>query len=121
MVRFVQRQTGPAVTSINDLNDKKYTAPTSISVVAFIAANDEQSNAVYARLAQKWRRSFSFELTDDADLAEQARVKQPGMVVYKPFDERRSTHDADFGEQELETFLSTTTQPLWTRLSTIDT
>lgn len=118
-MRFVQRQSGPAVTSINDLNDKEYTVPTSISVVAFIAANDQQSNAVYARLAHKWRRHFSFELAGDADLAEQAQVTQPGVVIYKPFDDMRCTHDTDFGEQELERFLSTATLPLVSSMNPI--
>jgi len=63
-------------------------------------------------LADAQRDNYLFGTTNDAAVAEAEGVKQPSIILYKDFDEKKAIYDGQFEQEDLLTWIKTASTPL---------
>lgn len=106
------KQQLPAVSLLTSDNLEDFKTTDKVVVVAFIAADDKASNQTFTALAESLRDEYIFGASNDASLAKAEGVKQPGIVLYKDFDEGKATFDKAFDEDGISKFIKTASTPL---------
>lgn len=112
IVSYMTKQSMPAVTTITKDNLEEFSTSDKVVVVAYFAADDKTSNATFTKVADTLRDSYLFGATNDAALAKEAGVKQPGFVLYKTFDEGKNVFDGKFEEEAITKFVASSATPL---------
>jgi protein disulfide-isomerase A1 len=100
MISYMTKQGLPAVSDVTKDTLEEFKTADKVVLVAYFAADDKASNETFTSVANGLRDSFLFGATNDAKLAKAEGVKQPGLVLYKTFDDGKDvfaekTFDAD--------------------------
>jgi protein disulfide-isomerase A1 len=100
MISYMTKQALPAVSDVTKDTLEEFKTADKVVLVAYFAADDKASNETFTSVANGLRDSFLFGATSDASLAKAEGVKQPGLVLYKTFDDGKDvfaekTFDAD--------------------------
>jgi protein disulfide-isomerase A1 len=100
MISYMTKQGLPAVSDVTKATLEEFKTADKVVLVAYFAADDKASNETFTSVANGLRDSFLFGATSDAALAKAEGVKQPGLVLYKSFDDGKDvftekTFDAD--------------------------
>lgn len=106
------KQALPAVSIVDDKSLPDFKTADKVVLVGYFDAKDKASNETFASVAEGLRDSFLFGATSDAALAKAEGVKQPAIVLYKQFDEGKSTFDEKFAKDTIEKFINTASMPL---------
>jgi protein disulfide-isomerase A1 len=106
------KQTLPAVSVLTPETIEDFKTSDNVVLVAYYDAADKTSNDIFATVAETLRDNYLFGATNDAALAEAAGVKQPGIVLYKKFDEGKSPFTGKFEAEAIESFAKTASIPL---------
>jgi protein disulfide-isomerase A1 len=106
------KQQLPAVSLLTSGTLEEFKTTDKVVVVAYIAADDKTSNTTYTTLAESLRDEYIFGASNDAALAKVEGVKQPGIVLYKDFDEGKATFDKKFEDESIKSFIKTASTPL---------
>ena len=106
------KQALPAVSLVGKDTLEEFKTADKVVLVGFFDAKDTKSNTTFDGIAESMRDNFLFGATSDAELAEAEGVKQPGVVLYKQFDEGKVVFDGKFDTESLETFAKTMSVPL---------
>lgn len=113
IVSYMTKQAMPAVSELLTVDaHEDFKTADKVVLVGYFAADDKTSNATFTDAAEELRDSFLFGATSDAALAEAAGVKQPAVVLYKAFDEGKSTFDKKFTKEALTEFAKIASLPL---------
>jgi len=81
-------------------------------VVGFFAANDKKTNETFTAIANQLRDEYLFGAINDADAAKAEGVKQPGVVLYKSYDEGKDIYNGKINKDDVITFTKTSSTPL---------
>ena len=113
IISYMTKQAMPAVSLLESSTalDEFKTAD-KVVLVGFFGADDKASNATFGEVAEELRDSFLFGATSDADLAKAEGVKQPAIVLYKTFDEGKSTFEEKFDNEKINEFAKVASTPL---------
>lgn len=113
IVSYMTKQAMPAVSLLSSSSalDEFKTAD-KVVLVGFFGADDKTSNSTFGEIAEELRDSFLFGATSDAELAKAEGVKQPAIVLYKTFDEGKSTFEEKFDKEKINQFAKTASTPL---------
>ncbi|KAK4549184.1 hypothetical protein LTR36_007642 [Oleoguttula mirabilis] len=113
IVSYMTKQSLPSVSSLlsKDALEEFKTAD-KVVLVGFFGADDKSSNITFSEVADELRDSFLFGATSDAELAAAEGVKQPAIVLYKTFDEGKSTFEEGFTKDSVTEFAKTSSTPL---------
>jgi protein disulfide-isomerase A1 len=106
------KQALPAVSTLTSDTLEEFKTQDKVVVVAYFASDDKTSNETFSKVADSMRDDFLFGATNDVALAEAAGVKQPGLVMYKDFDDGATTFDAKFTAEAVEDFIKSASIPL---------
>lgn len=106
------KQALPAVSTLTSDTLEEFKTQDKVVLVAYFASDDKASNETFSKVADSMRDDLLFGATSDAALAEAAGVKQPGLVMYKDFDEGVATFDKKFTAEAIEDFVKTASVPL---------
>lgn len=106
------KQSLPAVSFLDKDTLEDFKTADKVVLVGFFDATDKTSNETFGKVAEGLRDNFLFGATSDAELAEKEGVKQPGVVLYKSFDEGKNTFDGKFEQDKIEEFIGTASIPL---------
>ena len=106
------KQALPAVSILSSDTLEEFKAADKVVLVAFFEAGDKASNTTFSEVAESMRDDYLFGATNDAALAEAEGAKQPGIVLYKSFDEGKNTFEGKFDEEAISTFARTAATPL---------
>jgi len=96
IVSYMIKQSLPAVTLVTSENLDSFSKSDKVVVIGFFAADDVASNQTFAQVANVQRDDFLFGASSDPALAEAQGVKQPGVALYKTYDEGKSVYDGKF-------------------------
>ena len=91
------QQSTPAAVRLTASNIAEFKSSNQVAFIGYIHVADANSNRIFSDAAERLRDEFVFGIINDPTVAHAEGVKQPGLVLYKHFDERVK----DF-EQELE-------------------
>lgn len=106
------KQALPAVSDITKDTLEEFKTADKVVLVAYFAADDKASNETYTAVANGLRDNYLFGATNDAELAEAEGVKQPGLVLYKSFDEGKDVFTEKFEKEAIESFAKVASTPL---------
>ena len=106
------KQALPAVSTLTSETFEDFKTQDKVVLVAYFASDDKTSNDTFSKVADSMRDDFLFGATNDVALAEAAGVKQPGLVLYKDFDEGVVTLNKKFGTEAIEEFIKSASVPL---------
>ncbi|KAK6079178.1 protein disulfide isomerase [Seiridium cupressi] len=109
---YMIKQSLPAVSEVTKDSLDDFKSTDKVVLVAFLDEADKESSDVFTKTAEKLRDSYPFGSSSDAALAEAEGVKAPAIVLYKTFDEGKSTFTDKFDAQAIETFAKTASTPL---------
>lgn len=106
------KQALPAVSVLSSETLEEFKTADKVVLVAFFEADDKASNVTYSEVAESMRDDYLFGATNDANLAEAEGIKRPGIVLYKSFDEGKTTFNEKFDTEAISTFAKTAATPL---------
>lgn len=106
------KQSLPAVSQVTAEGLEEFKTMDKIVLVAYSGADDKAANEAFTTLAEAQRDNYLFGATDDAALAEAEGVKQPSIVLYKDFDEKKAVYDGKFEQEDLLQWIKTASTPL---------
>lgn len=112
IVSYMIKQSLPAVSLLDKESHDEFTKADKVVLVAYVNADDKESNATYTSVAESLRDSYLFGATSDASLAEAAGVKAPALVLYKSFDEGKNVYSEKFEVEKIVEFAKVSSTPL---------
>jgi len=106
------KQSLPAVSLLDKDTITEFKTADKIVIVAYLSADDKESNTIFTSVAEKLRDGYLFGATSDSALAEADGVKAPAVVLYKTFDEGKTVFDGTFTIEEITNFANVASTPL---------
>lgn len=106
------KQSLPAVSEVTKDTIEEFKTADKVVLVAYFAADDKASNETFTSVANGLRDDYLFGATSDPELAKAAGVKQPGLVLYKSFDEGKDVFSEKFDKAAIESFAKVAATPL---------
>lgn len=106
------KQSLPAVSTVTEENLEEFKTMDKIVVVGFMGADDKDANAVFTKLAEAHRDDYLFGAAQDAALAKAEGVKQPAIVLYKGFDEKKAVYDGKLEHDDILAWIKLASTPL---------
>ncbi|CAJ2501557.1 Uu.00g044100.m01.CDS01 [Anthostomella pinea] len=109
---FMIKQSLPAVSLLSADTIEDFKTADKVVLVAYVDPSDKSANETYTATAEQLRDSYLFGATNDATLAEAEGVTAPAIVLYKQFDEGKSTFTDKFDKDAILAFVKTASTPL---------
>jgi protein disulfide-isomerase A1 len=106
------KQSLPAVSTVTEENLEEVKTMDNVVVIGYISPEDEASTELFTEVAESERDSYLFGSSSDADLAKAESVKQPSIVLYKDFDEKKAVFDGSFEKDAILKWIKMTSTPL---------
>lgn len=107
------KQSMPAVSELTAENLEEFKTADKVVMVAYYSADDKASAEVFQKVAEDLRDTYVFGACTDAAVAEKEEVAQPSIVLYKQFDEGRTSYAGEkFDAEAIEKFAKTGATPL---------
>jgi protein disulfide-isomerase A1 len=112
IISYMTKQALPAVSVLTSDSLEEFKTSDKVVVVAYFGTDDKTSNTTFSEVAESLRDEYLFGATNDAELAKAEGVKQPGIVLYKSFDEGKDIFDGKFNVESISKFTKTSAIPL---------
>jgi len=112
IVSYMTKQGLPAVSDITKESIEEFKTADKVVLVAYFAADDKASNETFTAVANALRDNYLFGATSDAVLAKAEGVEQPGLVLYKTFDDGKDVFTEKFDKEAIESFAKVSSTPL---------
>lgn len=106
------KQALPAVSEVTKDTIEEFKTADKVVLVAYFAADDKASNETFTQVAEGLRDNFLFGATNDAALAKAEGVSQPGLVLYKSFDDGKDVFTKKFEADDIREFAKVASTPL---------
>jgi protein disulfide-isomerase A1 len=107
------KQSMPAVSEVTKDTLEEFKTADKVVLVAYYKDTDKDSKEAFATIAEKLRDTYLFGSCGDDSVADAEGVVQPSIVLYKQFDEGKSTYSGDkFDVEAIEKFAKTASTPL---------
>jgi len=106
------KQSMPAVSSVTEENLEDFKTMDKIVIVGYVSPDDKAANKSFTSLAESQRDTYLFGASNDAALAKAEGVKQPSVVLYKDFDEKKAVYDGKLEEDAILKWVKTASTPL---------
>jgi protein disulfide-isomerase A1 len=112
MISYMTKQALPAVSDVSKDTLEEFKTADKVVLVAYFAADDKASNETFTEVANGLRDNYLFGATNDASLAKAEGVKQPGLVLYKTFDDKKDVFTQTFDAESIREFAKVASTPL---------
>ncbi|CAA9965892.1 Protein disulfide-isomerase [Pyrenophora teres f. maculata] len=112
LISYMTKQALPAVSEITKDTLEEFKTADKVVLVAYFAADDKASNETFTSVANGLRDNYLFGATNDAALAKAEGVKQPGLVLYKSFDDGKDVFKEKFEADAIRDFAKVASTPL---------
>ncbi|OAL54901.1 protein disulfide-isomerase [Pyrenochaeta sp. DS3sAY3a] len=112
LVSYMTKQALPAVSDVTKDTIEEFKTADKVVLVAYFAADDKAANETFTSVANGLRDNFLFGATNDAALAKAEGVEQPGLVLYKSFDDGKDVFTEKFDADAIREFAKVASTPL---------
>lgn len=107
------KQSMPAVSPVTAESLEEFKGADKVVLVAYYSEDDKASAETYQKVAESLRDTYVFGACTDPAVAEKEEIVQPSIVLYKQFDEGRTSYSGDkFDAEAIEKFAKTGATPL---------
>jgi protein disulfide-isomerase A1 len=106
------KQSLPAVSSVSEENLEEFKTMDKVVIIGYISPDDKKSNDIFTSLAESQRDTYLFGASTDGALAKAEGVKQPSIVLYKDFDEKKAVFDGKIDKDSILSWAKTASTPL---------
>lgn len=106
------KQSMPAVSILDKDSIEEFKKAENVVLVGYFDADDTASNETFTAVANSLREKFLLGATNDDALAKAEGVKKPAIILYKQFDDGKSTFTEKFDKEAIEHFAKTASVPL---------
>jgi protein disulfide-isomerase A1 len=106
------KQSLPAVSILSKETIEEFKTADKVVLIAYFEADDKASNETFSAVAETLRDSYLFGAVSDAAVAKAEGALIPSVVLYKSFDEGKSTYADKFEVAAIESFVKTASTPL---------
>lgn len=106
------KQSLPAVSAVSQETLEDFKTMDKIVVVGYFSEEDKASTEAYTTFAESQRDNYLFGSANDAAIASAEGVKQPSIVLYKDFDEKKATFNGALEPEALLSWVKTASTPL---------
>lgn len=112
IVSYMVKQSAPAVSEVTAESLEDFKSMDKITIVGYFAEDDKESAEAYTSFAKSQRDNYLFGSSHDVSLASAEGVKQPSIILYKDFDEKKATYDGAVDAEPLLSWVKTASTPL---------
>ncbi|KAJ5291147.1 hypothetical protein N7478_000398 [Penicillium angulare] len=112
IISYMTKQSMPAVSSVTEENLEEFKALDKIVIIGYVGSDDKVSDESFATFAEAQRDNYLFAASNDAALAKAEGAKQPSIVLYKDFDEKKDVYEGKFDEESILNWVKTASTPL---------
>lgn len=106
------KQSLPAVSTVTEENLEEIKTMDKIVVIGYFAENDKTSNKAFSSFAEAQRDNYLFAAASDSAVAKAEGVKQPSIVLYKDFDEKKAVYTGELEQEAIFNWVKTASTPL---------
>ncbi|KAF3907593.1 hypothetical protein AA313_de0204053 [Arthrobotrys entomopaga] len=112
IVSYMVKQSLPAVSVLTKETLEAFKTSDKVVAVAYFNADDKTSNETFSSIADSLRDDYLFGAISDPAVIEAAKVKAPGVIVYRTFDEPETAYGGAFEKEAITSFIKTAAVPL---------
>jgi protein disulfide-isomerase A1 len=112
LISYMTKQALPAVSEVTKDTLEEFKTADKVVLVGYFAADDKASNETFTSVANGLRDNYLFGATNDPALAKAEGVKQPGLVLYKSFDNGKDVFSEAFEADAIRSFAKVSATPL---------
>jgi protein disulfide-isomerase A1 len=112
IVSYMTKQSMPAVSILTEETLEDFKTLDKITIVGYIGSADKTASESFTAFAESQRDNYLFGSSDDAALAKAEGAKQPSIVLYKDFDEKKAVYDGKLDEEAILKWVKIASTPL---------
>ncbi|CAI7568132.1 unnamed protein product [Penicillium pancosmium] len=112
IVSYMTKQSMPAVSDVTEDNLEEFKTLDKIVIIGYVGSDDKTADKSFADFAESQRDNYLFGVSHDAAIAKAEGAKQPSIVLYKDFDEKKAVYDGKLDEESLLKWVKTASTPL---------
>ncbi|KAI9924508.1 hypothetical protein ASPWEDRAFT_40966 [Aspergillus wentii DTO 134E9] len=112
IISYMVKQSLPAVSTVTEDNIESVKSLDKIVVIGYFASDDKASNEAFTTFAESQRDNYLFAAASDAEIAKAEGVKQPSVVLYKDFDEKKAIYDGVLDQEAVLNWVKSASTPL---------
>ncbi|KAJ5102853.1 hypothetical protein N7532_003382 [Penicillium argentinense] len=112
IVSYMTKQSMPAVSIVTEENLEEFKTLDKIVIIGYVGSDDKTANKSFTAFAEAQRDNYLFAASNDAALAKAEGAKQPSIVLYKDFDEKKAVYDGKLDEESILKWVKTASTPL---------
>ena len=83
-----------------------------VVIIGYIGADDKEANSLFTSFAESQRDNYLFAVSNDPAVAKAEDVKQPSIVLYKDFDEKKVVYGDKLDTDSIASWVKTASTPL---------
>lgn len=106
------KQSLPAVSPVNEENLEEFKTMDKVVIIGYIGADDKEANSLFTSFAESQRDNYLFAVSNDPAVAKAEDVKQPSIVLYKDFDEKKVVYGDKLDTDSIASWVKTASTPL---------
>lgn len=106
------KQSLPAVSNVDEANIEEFKTMDKIVIIGYIPSDDKAKTETFTKFAESQRDNYLFASSIEPALAEKEDVKQPSLVLYKDFDEKKAVYDGKWTDDAILSWVKTASTPL---------
>ena len=112
IIAWVTKKTGPPTKELNTVEEvEQFLKENEIALIGFFKNQDSDEAKAYISAANALD-TFVFGLTKNDDVLAKYEVKDATVLLFKPFDEKKSVFEGDFNVENIKKFAQVESLPL---------
>ncbi|XP_017862376.1 PREDICTED: protein disulfide-isomerase [Drosophila arizonae] len=112
IIAWVTKKTGPPAKDLTSVADaEQFLQDNEIAIIGFFKDVESAEAKVFTKAANALD-SFVFGITSNADVIAKYEAKDNGVILFKPFDEKKSVFEGELNEENLKKFAQVQSLPL---------
>lgn len=111
IIDIMKRQALPAVVELESAKVKEFSTSDKVVVIGVFSSKDSNEAKAFNAVANNMRDKFSFGITTDKSSLSNHKVSDPGVILFKKFDEKVNVFDGSVSEKALKQFIEDKATP----------
>jgi protein disulfide-isomerase A1 len=111
IVSIMKRQALPAVTELKSGDVKEFSSSDKVVVIGVFSSKDSKEAKAFNSISSKMRDNYVFGTTTDKSSLSEHKVTDPGVILFKKFDDKVNVFEGSITEDALKSFIADKATP----------